>query len=55
MGLENRIEALKTRHQELEAALETETTRPLPDDVEIHSLKKEKLRIKDEIINLTRH
>ena len=55
MGLENRIEALKTRHQELETALETEETRPFPNDVEIHSLKKAKLKIKDELTNLTRH
>lgn len=55
MGLENRIEALKSRHQELESALEMEETRPFPDDVEIHSLKKEKLRIKDELNTLTRH
>ena len=55
MGLENRIEALKTRHQELEVALEMEHTRPHPDELEIISLKKEKLRIKDELINLTRH
>lgn len=55
MGLANRIDALKNRHQELDAALETETTRALPDEVEIHSLKKEKLRIKDELQSLTRH
>lgn len=55
MGLSNRIDALKTRHEELDAAIEMETTRALPDEVELHSLKKEKLRIKDELQNLTRH
>lgn len=55
MGMANRIDALKNRHQELDTALETETTRALPDEVEIHSLKKEKLRIKDELQNLTGH
>lgn len=55
MGLDNRIDALKTRHQELDAALDMENTRSLPDELEIHSLKKEKLRIKDELQNLTRH
>ena len=55
MALENRIDSLKNRHGELEMALDTATARPLPDEVEIHALKKEKLRIKDELENLTRH
>lgn len=56
MGLDSRIEALKSRHQELETAIEMENARACPDEVEIHSLKKEKLRIKDELQNLgTRH
>jgi len=49
MGLENRIDALKNRHHELDAAIELETTRACPDEHELHALKKEKLRIKDEI------
>ena len=55
MALENRIDSLKSRHGELEVALDTETARPLPDEVEIHTLKKAKLRIKDELENLTSH
>jgi len=55
MALENRIDSLKNRHGELEHALTMETARPLPDEVEIHALKKEKLRIKDELESLTRH
>lgn len=55
MGLEHRIDALKTRHQQLEAAIENENARPHPDETEILSLKKEKLRIKDEIHTLARH
>ena len=55
MGLENRIDALKSRHHELETAIEAETTRASPDELEIHSLKKEKLRIKDELTNLRPH
>jgi len=55
MGLANRIDALKNRHQELDSAIEMESARVLPDEVELHSLKKEKLRIKDELLNLTRH
>jgi len=55
MALENRIDSLKSRHGELEMALDTETARPFPDEVEIHTLKKEKLRIKDELESLTHH
>ncbi len=55
MRLENRIEALKNRHHDLEATIETEVSRSCPDEIEIHSLKKEKLRIKDEISGLMRH
>ncbi len=55
MGLENRIEALKNRHHDLESSIETEARRSCPDEIEIHNLKKEKLRIKDEISGLMRH
>ncbi|HEY9078967.1 YdcH family protein [Magnetovibrio sp.] len=55
MALENRIDSLKTRHGELEVALDAATARPFPDEVEIHTLKKEKLRIKDELESLTHH
>lgn len=55
MGLSNRIDALKTRHQQLDENLKVECTKMCRDDLEIHSLKKEKLRIKDELINLTQH
>ena len=43
------IEALVAKHQELEHAIEEETTRPHPDDVKLHEMKREKLRLKDEI------
>ena len=49
MSLEERIESLKTKHHALEVAIEQETNRPQPDDYEIASLKKQKLRIKDEL------
>ncbi|MFC1673495.1 YdcH family protein [Pseudomonadota bacterium] len=55
MPTENRIDSLKSRHHQLESAIEMENARAYPDDVEIHSLKKEKLRIKDELESLTRH
>lgn len=55
MALENRIDSLKSRHGKLETALDMEKARPYPNEVEIHTLKKEKLRIKDELKNLTHH
>ena len=56
MSLEQRLEALKVRHSTLEDLINQESSRPLPDDIEIHALKKEKLRIKDEMAGIaTRH
>ncbi len=53
MSLAERIESLKLKHMELETALEEQVSRPHPDDVEIATLKKQKLRIKDEILTLS--
>ena len=52
MSLDERMDDLKSKHQVLEAAIEEENNRPHPDDIEIASLKKQKLRIKDEIATL---
>ncbi|MDP6882956.1 MAG: DUF465 domain-containing protein, partial [Rhodospirillales bacterium] len=49
MSVDERIDALKAKHQALEIAIEEENSRPLPDDVAIVDLKKQKLRIKDEL------
>jgi hypothetical protein len=53
MSLDERIEALRSKHRSLEAAIEEENNRPHPDDLEINRLKKQKLMIKDEIANLS--
>ncbi|MEX2449293.1 MAG: YdcH family protein [Rhodospirillales bacterium] len=55
MGVVHKIEALKVKHQALEQVLEKLESRTNPDDTEICSLKKQKLRIKDEIAELSRH
>ncbi len=55
MAHEERIEALKVRHQTLEAMIHQEMTRPHPDELEINNLKREKLRIKDQLEGYTRH
>jgi hypothetical protein len=55
MSLQDRIEALKEKHAALERALDEENKRPLPNQDAVHDLKRQKLRIKDEICQLERH
>ncbi len=52
MSVEQRIDTLKQRHAGIEARLHDEETRPLPDQIQVHKLKREKLKIKDEISRL---
>jgi hypothetical protein len=54
MSLQDRLEALRARHANLEQALDQEHTRPLPNNDAISDLKRQKLRIKDEIFALER-
>lgn len=42
-------ESLEQKHAALQALIDEEEHRPHPDDVRLHALKKEKLRIKDEL------
>ncbi|MFM2372955.1 MAG: hypothetical protein RIS85_2677 [Pseudomonadota bacterium] len=43
------ISALQTKHAGLERQIQTEMSRPLPDDTLVASLKRKKLRIKEEL------
>lgn len=52
MSLQDRIQALRARHQSLELALEDEIHRPMPNDDTVHDLKRQKLKIKDELFEL---
>ncbi|MEE8351455.1 MAG: YdcH family protein [Rhodospirillales bacterium] len=52
MNLGEKIDDLKSKHHDLETAIEEENHRPHPDEIEISSLKKQKLKIKDEIASL---
>jgi hypothetical protein len=52
MSVDERIATLKVKHTELENALDTEVGRPQPDHGLISNLKKQKLRIKDELAQL---
>ena len=52
MNLQARIDSLKARHEALEAQIFEEDHRPKPDDGELMRLRREKLRLKDEMERL---
>ena len=52
MIIDENAASLRARHAELEEALNIETHRPLPDQVAIQDIKKQKLRIKDELARI---
>lgn len=53
MAYDARIESLRSKHAELDAVLDLESRRPLPDEKLIIALKRQKLRIKDEITRIS--
>jgi hypothetical protein len=52
MALSSRIESLQSKHNELKVAIQEERKRSVPDEVEIQKLKRNKLKVKDEIRKL---
>ena len=54
MSVQDRIEALREKHASLERAIDEENHRHLPNQEADHDLKRQKLRIKDEIFQLER-
>ena len=46
------ISALATKHADIEARINEENQRPQPDETTISRLKKEKLKLKDEMLGL---
>jgi hypothetical protein len=54
MSVQDRIEALREKHAALERALDEEIHRPSPNHDAVTDLKRQKLRIKDEIFQLER-
>lgn len=54
MSEKDHIEALREKHAALERAIDEENSRPQPNDDMISDLKRQKLRIKDEIYQLER-
>lgn len=55
MSLEARSTSLSQRHASIDRELEAEAHRPQPDPAVIAKLKREKLRIKDELKRLKPH
>jgi hypothetical protein len=52
MALESRIRELSVRHQSLERAIEDEISRPVADSTRLTTLKRQKLRLKEELESL---
>ncbi len=52
MTVAEHVEALRDKHAVLKKAVEEENLRPHPDEFRIADLKRQKLRIKDEIARL---
>ena len=49
IAVSSHLDALQSKHAGLEARLREEMARPVPDTAMIQSLKKQKLRLKEEI------
>jgi hypothetical protein len=47
---QTQVDALAQQHAQLEALIDEEETRPHPHDVRHHERKKEKFRVKDELV-----
>jgi len=55
MAMMLRVDDLKAKHAALEDKLELEKKRPVPDEIAIAELKRQKLRLKDQIADITQH
>jgi len=55
MAQEAHIEQLTQKHASLEQAISAEVQRPVPDGIRLAELKRQKLRIKDEIAKLNQN
>ena len=53
MSLESHIDALQIEHDRLDGMIAQELRRPSADDLELTHMKREKLRLKDEIVRLS--
>ncbi|MCI4646016.1 MAG: YdcH family protein [Hyphomonadaceae bacterium] len=55
MSLQGRIEELSHRHRQLDETIQTEQKRPATDTLKLKDLKRQKLRIKEELQHLQEH
>ncbi len=55
MALDARIRELGSRHQSLDEAIQDEMRRPYSDDLKLREMKRQKLRLKEEIETLRGH
>lgn len=55
MSVQGRIEELSQRHRKLDETIQTEQKRPAADDATLKELKRQKLRIKEELRHLQQH
>jgi hypothetical protein len=49
MAIEARIRELGVRHENLDRAIQDETRRPASDDLRLRELKRQKLRLKEQM------
>jgi hypothetical protein len=54
MSVTEHVDALRAKHAEIDRMIQEEEHRPHPDDNALAELKRQKLRIKDEIAGLNR-
>ncbi|MDO1558818.1 DUF465 domain-containing protein [Brevundimonas sp. 2R-24] len=52
MAIDARIRELGNRRRQLDAAIHQEETRPMADSLQIRTLKRQKLRLKEQIESL---
>jgi hypothetical protein len=52
MTVEDRVSSLIAKHAKLEIEIQEENQRPLPDAAHLSQLKREKLKIKDQIARI---
>ena len=55
MAIEARIRELGVRHQTLERAIHDELSRPAADEMRLRDLKRQKLKLKEEMETLRSH
>jgi hypothetical protein len=55
MAVDARIRELGLRHQSLDRAIQEEERRPASDDLRLKEMKRQKLKLKEEMENLRGH